>query len=161
MSHTPTKKDDDAKVFLTPEGLEELKKELKELIEVKRAQVVQKIAQAREMGDISENSAYTSALEEQGFIEGRILELEEIIKNCVVSKGKPGGVVSVGCRVRVYVDDAEEEYCIVGAPEADPKVKKISYESPLGRALVGKKVGDKVEMEAPDGKVVYTILEVS
>lgn len=160
MSYTVTK-DDNNKVFLTPEGLEELKKELKELIEVKRPQVVQKIAQAREMGDISENSAYTSALEEQGFIEGRILELEEVIKRSVVSKGRTDGVVVVGCRVKVHVDGKEDEYCLVGAPEADPKVKKISYESPLGRALMGKKVGDKVEMDAPDGKIVYTILAVS
>ncbi len=160
MSHTLVK-DDTTKVFLTPEGLEELKKELKELIEIKRVQVVQKIAQAREMGDISENNAYSSALEEQGFVEGRIAELEDIIKNSVVAKDKTGGVIAVGCKIRVHVDGEEEEYCLVGAPEADPKVKKISYESPLGKALIGKKVGDKIEMEAPDGKIVYTILAVS
>lgn len=159
MSNTLT--DNTTKVFLTPEGLEELKKELKELIDVKRVEVVQKIAIARDMGDLSENAAYVSAREEQAFIEGRIAELEDIIKNAVVSSGKSTGVIAVGCKIKVHVDGNEEEYHLVGAPEADPKVKKISYESPLGKALVGKKVGDVVEMETPDGKVVYTILEVS
>jgi len=155
-------KDDKDKVFLTPEGLEGLKKELKELVEVKRTEVVQKIAVARDMGDLSENAAYVSAREEQAFIEGRISELEEIIKNAVVSGGtKFKGVVEVGCKIKVNVDGSEEEYCLVGTPEADPRVKKISYESPLGKLLMGKKVGDKVEMETPDGKIVYTILSVS
>ena len=161
MGHTALNYDKN-KVFLTPKGLEELKRELKELVDVKRSEVVQKIATARDMGDLSENAAYVSAREEQAFIEGRISELEEIIKNAVVSSGTSSkGVVEVGCKIRVHVDGNEEEYCLVGAPEADPKVRKISYESPLGKALMGKKVGDKVEMEAPDGKLVYTILSVS
>lgn len=161
MSHT-TLSDDKNKVLLTLKGLEELKKELKELVETKRGEVVQKIATARDMGDLSENAAYVSAREEQAFIEGRISELEEIIKNAVVSSGTGSkGVVGVGCKIKVYVDGSEEEYHLVGAPEADPKIRKISYESPLGKALIGKKVGDKVEMEAPDGKLVYTILSVS
>lgn len=154
--------DDNKKVMLTPEGLVELKKELKELVEIKRPEVVQKISVARDMGDLSENAAYVSARDDQAFIEGRIAELEDIIKNAVVCSGSTSkGTIAVGCRVRVHVDGEEEEYCLVGAPEADPKVKKISYESPLGKALIGKKVGDKVEMEAPDGKLVYTILSVS
>ncbi len=160
MSHT-TDNDNSKKVFLTSEGLEELRKELKELVEVKRVEVVQKIAQARDMGDLSENAAYVSAREEQAFIEGRIAELEDVIKNAVVSKGKSRGVIEVGCKIKVDVDGGQEEYHLVGAPEADPKVKKISYESPLGKALMGKKVGDKVEMQAPDGSIVYTILSVS
>jgi len=154
--------DDKNKVYLTAEGLTELKKELKELIEVKRDEVVQKIAVARDMGDLSENAAYVSAREEQAFIEGRISELEGIIKNAVVSDYKKvKGIVVVGCKIKVHVDGNEEEYCLVGAPEADPRVRKISYESPLGKALMGKKVGDKVELDAPDGKIVYTILSVS
>ncbi|MBU0650030.1 transcription elongation factor GreA [Patescibacteria group bacterium] len=153
---------DSKKVILTAAGLEELNKELKELTGVKRVEVVKKIAMARDMGDLSENAAYVSARDEQAFIEGRIAELEDIITNAVVSKGVGcKGVVEIGCKVKVHVDGEEEEYHLVGAPEADPKIKKISYESPLGRALVGKKVGDQVEMEAPDGKVVYTILSVS
>jgi transcription elongation factor GreA len=153
---------DDVKVLLTKEGLEDLKKELKNLIEVKRPEVVQKISAARDMGDLSENAAYVSARDEQAFIEGRIAELEEIIKNAVVSSGASSkGVVSVGCKIRVHVDGVEQEFSLVGGPEADPKEKKISHESPLGRALMGKRVGDKVEIDAPMGKLVYTILSVS
>lgn len=160
MSHTVI--DDTKKIILTPQGLEELTRELKELTEVKRVEVVQKISVARDMGDFSENSALASAREEQSFIEGRIAELEDIIKNAVVSSGtKTKGVIEVGCKIKVHVAGEEEEFHMVGAPEADPKVKKISYESPLGKALMGKKVGDKVELDAPDGKIVYTILSVS
>ena len=148
--------------MLTKEGLEELKRELQELIDVKRPEVVTKISVARDMGDLSENAAYVSARDQQDFIEGRISELEDIIKKAVVSTGvSSGGIVSVGSKIRVHVDGGEEEYMGVGAPEADPKEGKISHESPLGNALVGKKVGDKVEIEAPMGKLVYTILSVS
>ena len=153
---------DDIKVLLTKEGLEELKKELKNLIEVKRPEVVQKISVARDMGDLSENAAYVSARDEQAFVEGRISELEDIIKNSVVASAVHSkGVVSVGCKIRVHVDGVEQEFCLVGGPEADPKDKKISHESPLGKALMGKKIGDKVEIEAPMGRLVYTILSVS
>jgi transcription elongation factor GreA len=153
---------DDETVLLTKDGLEKLNKELKNLIEVKRPEVVQKISIARDMGDLSENAAYVSARDEQAFTEGRISELEEIIKNAVVSNGTLSkGVVSVGCKIRVHVDGIEQEFCLVGGPEADPKEKKISHESPLGKALMGKKIGDKVEIDAPMGKLVYTILSVS
>ena len=159
MSHSDI---NDTKVLLTKEGLVELKTELKTLIEIKRPEVVQKIAIARDMGDLSENAAYVSARDDQAFMEGRISELEEIIKNAVISSGAHSkGVVSVGCKIRVHVDGVEEEFSMVGGPEADPKEKKISHESPLGRALMGKKVGDKVEIDAPVGKLVYTILSVS
>ena len=160
MNHP--KVDTDNKVLLTKEGLEELKKELIELIDIKRPEVVQKISVARDMGDLSENAAYVSARDDQAFIEGRIAELEEIIKNAVVSTGTAiRGAITVGCKIRVHVDGSEEEYHVVGGPEADPKERKISNESPLGKALMGKKVGDKVEIEAPMGKLVYTILSVS
>lgn len=152
---------EDNKIYLTLEGLEELKRELKELVEVKRVEVANKIAMARDMGDLSENSAYVSAREEQAFIEGRISELEDIIKNAIISSGGPRDKVEVGARVKVHVDGEEEEYHLVGTIEADPKVKKISYESPLGRALLGKKVGDKVELETPEGKIIYTIIQIS
>lgn len=154
--------DSDNKVLLTKEGLRELQKELKDLVEIKRPEVMQKIMTARDMGDISENAAYVSARDEQAFIEGRISELEDIIKKAVVSSGSNSkGVIAVGCKIRVHVDGSEEEYVMVGGPEADPKEKKISHESPLGLALMGKKIGDKVEIEAPMGKLVYTILSVS
>jgi transcription elongation factor GreA len=159
MNHSTN---DDVKVLLTKEGLEELKKELHTLIEIKRPEVVQKISVARDMGDLSENAAYVSARDDQAFIEGRISELEEIIKNAVVaSSAHSKGVVCVGCKIRVHVDGVEQEFSVVGGPEADPKEQKISHESPLGKALMGKKIGDKVEIEAPMGKLVYTILAVS
>jgi len=150
------------KVILTQEGLEKLKKEYKELIEVKRKDIVDRIAKARAEGDLSENGAYHAAKEEQAFIEGRIEELDEILKNALVevSNGKDG-LVRVGCLVRVKIEGSEEEFSIVGAPEANPMEKKISHESPLGSALIGKKVGDVVEVEAPVGKITYEILSVS
>jgi transcription elongation factor GreA len=159
MNHSST---NDVKIILTKDGLEELKNELKNLIDVKRPEVVQKISLARDMGDLSENAAYVSARDEQAFVEGRIAELEEIIKNAVVASSiHSKGIVSVGCKIRVHVDGVEQEFCLVGGPEADPKDKKISHESPLGKALMGKKIGDKVEIDAPMGKLVYTILSVS
>jgi len=154
-------KEENNKVMLTKEGLEELKAELCELLENRRPAVVQKISTAREMGDLSENAAYVSARDEQAFIEGRIAELEEIIKKAYVSAASHKGVIGVGCKVRVHVDGEEEEYMVVGGPEADPKGRKISHESPLGQALMGKRVGDKVEINAPMGKLIYTILCIS
>lgn len=153
-------KNKNSDLFLTKEGLEQLKKELKELSEVKRPANIRKIKEAREMGDISENSTYDAAREEQAFVEGRIDELEEIIKNAKVLKDTPKDTVAVGCRVMVHIDGNDEEFHIVGAPEADPTKRKISHESPLGQALLGKKVGDKIEVEAPVGKLIYTILKI-
>jgi transcription elongation factor GreA len=153
-------KNKNSDLFLTKEGLEQLKKELKELSEIKRPAIIRKIKEAREMGDISENSTYDAAREEQAFVEGRIEELEGIIKNAKVSKDTPKDTIAVGCRVTVHIDGSEEEFHIVGAPEADPTKRKISHESPLGQALLGKKVGDKIEVEAPVGKLIYTILKI-
>ncbi len=148
------------KLMLTKEGLEKLKAELKELIEVRRPDIAQKIKEAREMGDISENSAYDAARQEQSVIEGRIAELEDIIKNSQTIEVKDRNKVFVGAKVKVHVDGDTEEFYIVGAPEANPVEKKISHESPLGSALLGKAKGDKIEVEAPVGKIVYTILEI-
>jgi len=148
-------------IYVTKEGLEKLKAELAELNDVKRTEVARRIKEAREMGDISENSEYDAAKQEQSYIEGRISELEEFIKNAEISKdnGKKD-VIGVGAKVKIKVDSEEVEYHIVGAPEANPLEKKISHESPLGSALVGKKVGDKIEVEAPMGKLLYTILKI-
>src|SRR3990167_4891500 len=139
--------------YLTQEGLGKLKEELKSLVKVKRPELAQRIKSARDMGDISENSEYDAAREEQAFIEGRISELEEIVKNAVVSSNSVKGIVSVGSKVTVHIDGDKEIFHIVGAPEANPAEKKISHESPLGSALLGKKVGDKFEVEAPVGKL--------
>jgi len=149
-------------LVLTQEGLENLKKELTNLIEVKRPEIAKRIQNAREMGDISENSEYDAAKQEQAFIEGRIAEIEEIVKNSKVAEAKKGhkDYVDVGAKVTVYIDSFEDTFHIVGAPEADPVAKKISHESPLGSALMGKKVGEKIEVEAPVGKLIYTITKI-
>ena len=147
-------------LYLTKEGLANLKSELKALVEVKRPEIAKRIKEAREMGDISENSEYDAARQEQSFVEGRIEELEEIIKTAKTSEPKKKDSVDVGCKVTVHIDGSDESFNIVGALEANPLEKKISHESPLGSALVGKKVGDKIEVEAPVGKLIYTVLKI-
>lgn len=147
-------------VYVTKEGLEKLKTELTELVDVKRIEIAQKIKDARDMGDISENSAYDDARQEQAFVEGRIKELEEIIKNAQVREIEKKDSVDVGARVTVHVDGDEEQFHIVGATEADPMARKISHESPLGSAMLGKKTGEKIQVEAPAGMLTYTILKI-
>lgn len=151
-------------VLLTKDGLENLKKELNELKTVKLAEVVSRVSKAREDGDLSENSAYQFGKQEQEFVEGRIEELEEILKNAklVSLNGHTGkkGVIDLGCTVTVSIGGKKQVFQIVGEWEAKPAEKKISGSSPLGKALMGKKVGEKVEVEAPAGKVVYAIVNV-
>lgn len=148
-------------LYVTKEGLEKLKAELKQLTQVKRTEVAKRIKDAREMGDISENAEYDAARQEQSYIEGRIAELEEIIKNAKISDTvKNKDIIDIGSRVTVHIDGGQETFHIVGPPEADPLSKKISHESPLGKALYGKKVGEKVQVEAPVGMLTYTILKV-
>ena len=151
------------KVYVTAEGLKKLEKEYAELTKVKRKEIAEKLARARELGDLSENSAWEQARSEQSFVEGRIQELEDILKNAVTVnvEGHGSQAVKIGSKVKVHLDGDEEEFTIVGAPEANPQQKKISHESPLGMALLGKKVGDKVEVEAPIGKINYTILAIA
>jgi transcription elongation factor GreA len=155
---------DTKKIYLTKEGLEELKKEYEELAKVKRPDVLARVSQARSMGDLSENAEYVAAREELSFIDGRVDELEELIKQAVLiqeSHVKGNHVVKLGSTVTVHVKGKKEVFTVVGEWEADPKEKKISHESPLGKALIGKKVGEKVEVEAPAGKLGYTIVSVS
>ncbi len=155
---------DRKKIFVTKEGLEELKKELAELSDVKRGEVIERVSQARSMGDLSENSEYTAAREELNLIDGRIEELSEIIKsaNLIDEKHSIGknATVQLGSAITLSVGGKKEEFALVGEWEADPKNKKISHESPLGKALVGRAIGEKVEVEAPAGKVVYTIVSI-
>ncbi|OGC70222.1 transcription elongation factor GreA [candidate division WWE3 bacterium RIFOXYC1_FULL_39_7] len=147
-------------LYVTKEGLAKLKNELKELIEEKRPEVARRIQNAREMGDISENAEYDAARQEQSYIEGRIAELEEVVKSSKVSDAQKSDGVGIGSKVTVHIEGDEETFHIVGAPEANPSEKKISHESPLGVALFGKKVGDLVEVEAPVGKLTYTIINI-
>lgn len=150
------------KVFITKDGLQKLKDELKELLDVKRPEIANRIKAAREMGDISENSEYDAARQEQSYVEGRISELEEIIKNAKIndSKSEKAGSIGIGSKVTLHIDGDDEIYHIVGAPEANPMERKISHESPLGAALVGKKIGEKIEVEAPVGKLTYTVMKI-
>ena|SRR3990167_5119369 len=148
---------DSKKIYLTKEGLEELRKELEELNKVKRPEVLNRVSQARNMGDLSENAEYTVAREELSFIDGRIDELEEILQQVVIITNGHSSSVKLGSKVKVNTGADKEEFTLVGEWEADPKERKISHESPLGKALLGKKVGEKVEVEAPAGRIVYTI----
>ena len=148
------------KMLLTREGLEELKREYNELVNTKRPEAVKRLADARELGDLSENSEYAAAKQDLSFMDGRILELEEIIHNAKLITSHPKHQIDVGSKVTLHVAGKQEEFMLVGEWEADPKEKKISHESPLGKALIGKKVGEKVEVEAPAGKVMYKILGI-
>jgi transcription elongation factor GreA len=148
---------DSKKIYLTKEGLDELKRELEELTKVKRPEVLERVSQARNMGDLSENAEYTVAREELSFIDGRIDELEELLKQVAIISNNHSNTIKLGSTVKVNTDSGKETFTVVGEWEADPKESKISHESPLGKALLGKKVGEKVEVEAPAGKIIYTI----
>ena len=149
-------------IQVTQNGLDSLKKELEELVNVKRPKLVERLERARQEGDLSENSDYINAREELEFLDGRIDELKSVVENAEVISDNGGskGKVGVGTIVVIQVNGDRHEFNIVGEWEADPSQKKISYQSPLGRQLVGKKVGDIVTVEAPVGKVVYKIIEI-
>lgn len=148
------------KMMLTKEGLAELKAEYDELVDTKRPAAVARLSDARSLGDLSENSEYAAAKQDLAFIDGRITELEEIIRMAKVVTNHGKSHVDVGCKVTLHVNGKKDVYTVVGEWEADPKEKKISHESPLGRALMGKKSGDSVEVEAPAGKVLYKIMHI-
>jgi len=156
---------DTKKIYLTEEGLGELKKEYEELTKVKRPLILERLAEARNQGDLSENAEYTAAKDELSFLDGRIDELEELLKQATLIKEedkKVNGkeVVSLGSTVTVHIDGAKEEFTVVGEWEADPTEKKISNKSPLGQALMDKAVGETIEVEAPAGKVAYKIVSI-
>jgi len=152
-------------VLLTPDGLSKLEKELDHLKTVRRREVAARIKQALEFGDISENSEYDDAKNEQAFIEGRIATLEKMLRNARVIDHEEIGtdVVTIGCKVRLKdLDYGDEfEYTLVGSAEADPAAARISNESPVGRAIMGQKVGDVVEVQAPAGTLRYQIISIS
>lgn len=152
-------------VILTPEGLKKLEDELEELKSVKRREIASRIKQAIEFGDISENSEYEEAKNEQAFIEGRIATLEKMLRNARVIDDLDIdiGIVSIGSKVRVKdIDTGDEfEYVIVGSAEADPARFKISNESPIGRSLLGKTVGDRVDVRIPAGLLHFEVLGIN
>ena len=153
----------DKKIYLTKTGLEDLKKEFEELSKVKRPDVLARVSQARDLGDLSENAEYSAAREELSFIDGRIDDLDELLRQAVLivdHKAKSGSAIELGSTVTLHIKGKKEEFTVVGEWEADPKERKISHESPLGKALIGRKVGEKVEVEAPAGKVLYSIISI-
>ena len=152
------------KNILTYEGLKKYEDELHELKVVRRKEVAQKIKEAREQGDLSENAEYDAAKDEQRDIEARIEELEKILKNAevVVEDDVDLDKINIGCKVKLFDVEFNEEitYKIVGSTEANSLKGKISNESPVGKALIGKKVGDAVKVETPAGEFEYKILEI-
>jgi transcription elongation factor GreA len=150
------------KATFTKEGFEALNKELRVLVEEKRPKLVERLANARSQGDLSENSDYQNAREELDFLDGKIAELEELIKNArIVDSRTDSTTVDIGNSVKVKINGQETVFSIVGEWEANPAEKKISLSSPLGQALAGKTKGDKVEVEAPAGTMIYEIVDIS
>ncbi len=155
---------DDDILYMTPEGLQQLKDELANLKTVRREEVAYKLEVAIKQGDLKENADYHDAKEEQGFIESRIRQVEDMLSRAkVIEKSGPKGVVQVGSTVTVSEDgyDDMETYTIVGAAEADPTKGLISNESPIGSALLGAKKGQTVSAMTPAGKITFTIQEIA
>lgn len=150
--------------YLTEDGAAKLRAELEDLKSVKRPELAAKLKEAISQGDLSENADYHDAKEQQAFLEGRINELEDLLRSAVLiteNTQSAGKVVSIGAEVTVQEEGQEPEtYVIVGAAEADPRGGRISNESPLGRALVGRKVGEKVKVDAPSGPIIFKIKKV-
>ena len=153
------------KNVMTYEGVKALEDELEDLKVNRRKEVAQKIKEAREQGDLSENAEYDAAKEEQREIEARIEEIEKILKNAEVvdSEDTKDNSISLGCTVTIYDEEFKEEveYKIVGSTETDIANNKISNESPIGKALIGKKEGNKIKVESPSGELKFKILKVT
>jgi len=148
-------------VYLTSLGLKESKAELEYLKKVKRAEIAQRINQAREYGDLTENSEYDSAMEDQALAENRISELENVLKGAkVISEERSSDFVVIGSTVKIEMDDGIDEFTIVGRVEADPSKKRISNESPLGMALLGTKKGEEIEVTTPIVRYKCKVLEI-
>ena len=149
--------------YLTKNGESELRKELQELTERRRPAMAQKLKDAVAQGDLKENADYHDAKEKLGFIEGRVQHIEEILRNAVVIESSgPSDEIRIGSTVviREAGTDDDEEYMIVGTAEANPRERKISQKSPIGSALLGKKIGRKVEVETPDGPIRFKIVDI-
>ncbi|MFC1663225.1 transcription elongation factor GreA [Patescibacteria group bacterium] len=154
---------EDEQTYLTKEGFEKLNKELNDLKTVKRKEVAKRIYEAKELGDLSENAEYAEAKNEQSFIEGRIIELENILKTATLidnNKQKKDSVM-VGSTIIIKTDEGEKTYIIVGSNEANPLEGKISNVSPLGKAFIGKKLGESIDIEVPRGKKKVTIIDIN
>ena len=148
--------------YLSKEGLEKLREELDDLVNVRRAEVAARIHEAKEHGDVTENAEYEDAKNQQAFVEGRIQALSALIKNAVmIDENHSTTHVQIGSTVEIEFDGSRERYTIVGSAEADPGAGRISNESPVGRALLGRKKGDKVVVSVPAGDSTYKIVGIS
>jgi transcription elongation factor GreA len=148
--------------YLSREGLQKLREELDELVNVRRAEVASRIHDAKEHGDVTENAEYEDAKNEQAFVEGRIQALSALIKNAVIiNENHSTTHVQIGSTVEIESDGSKEKYTIVGSAEASPAEGRISNESPVGRALLGRKKGDKVTVSVPAGDSVYKIVGIT
>ncbi len=147
--------------YLSKDGLEKLRTELEEMVTVKRPEIAQRIHDAKEHGDLSENAEYEDAKNEQAFVEGRIQTLEALIKNAtIIAENTSTDHVQIGSTVEVESPDGTETFTIVGSAEAKPTEGRISNESPVGRALLGRKKGDKVLVRGPAGDFTYRIVTI-
>jgi transcription elongation factor GreA len=147
--------------YLTNDGIAKLKEELDDLIQNQRPKIAQRLKEAKEYGDLSENAQWDDAKDQQAFVEGRISEIENILKHSqIIEAPKGNSEVTLGSVVHVEVEEGTQKYHIVGSPEANPDEGKISNESPIGQALMGKKPGDEVEVEVPSGSITYKIKKV-
>ena len=154
---TTTKKD----FYLTKEGIDKLKAEVDDLANKQRAEVASELKAAKEFGDLSENAQWDNAKDRQAYVEGRIAEIEHILKHAVVIEApKSSAKVSIGSTVHLELEDGVQRYTIVGSTEADPDAGKISDESPIGQALLGKTKGEEVEINVPSGTMVYKIKNI-
>ncbi len=148
--------------YISKDGLERLREELAEMTNVRRPEIAQRIHDAKEHGDLSENAEYEDAKNEQAFVEGRIQTLETMIKNAtLIDENHSTDHVQIGSTVTVTGEDGEESFMIVGSAEAKPAEGRISNESPVGRALLGRKKGEKVVVKVPAGDFTYKILKIS
>ena len=148
--------------YITKDGLEKLRAEHEEMVSVRRPEIAQRIHDAKEHGDLSENAEYEDAKNEQAFVEGRIQALESMIKNAqLIDEHASTDHVQIGSTVKVDGDDGPQSFTIVGSAEARPADGRISNESPVGRALLGRKKGEKVVVKVPAGDFAYKILEIS
>ena len=148
--------------YISKDGLDKLRAELDEMLAVRRPEIAQRIHDAKEHWDLSENAEYEDAKNEQAFVEGRIQTLEALIKNAtIIDENHSTDHVQIGSTVKVKSEDGPETFLIVGSAEAKPAQGRISNESPVGRALLGKKKGEKVVVKVPAGDFAYTIVEIS
>ena len=148
--------------YISKDGLDKLRQELEEMVSIRRPEIAGRIHDAKEHGDLTENAEYEDAKNEQAFVEGRIQTLEALIKNAtIIDENHSTEHVQIGSTVKVSSDDGEESFTIVGSAEARPTEGRISNESPVGRALLGKRKGENVTVSVPAGDIAYTIVAIS